>query len=56
MTDTFYEKSMFTKPADREVVCHASAEDFCLGGNTEDFRIKMCTGVDQDDLVTVHHE
>ncbi|CAG7830987.1 unnamed protein product, partial [Allacma fusca] len=40
----------------RVVVCHASAEDFCLGGDTKDYRIKMCTGVNQEDLVTVHHE
>ena len=28
MTDIFWEKSMLDKPSDREVVCHASAEDF----------------------------
>jgi len=35
MTDTFWEKSMIEKPADREVVCHASAEEFY---RQEDFR------------------
>lgn len=49
----FWNKSMLTKPADREVVCHASAWDFY---NRKDFRIKQCTVVDMDDLITVHHE
>lgn len=53
MTDTFWEKSMIEKPEDREVVCHASAEDFY---KPEDFRIKMCTAINHADLVTVHHE
>ena len=35
MTDTFWEKSMIEKPEDKEVVCHASAEDFY---RQEDFR------------------
>ncbi len=38
MTDTFWEKSMIEKPADREVVCHASAEEFY---RQEDFRYKL---------------
>lgn len=38
MSDTFWAKSMIEKPADREVVCHASAEDFCTGKGNEDFR------------------
>ena len=39
MTDTFWQKSMIVKPADgREVVCHASAEDLCLGKGSTDFR------------------
>ena len=40
MTEVFWEKSMLTKPQDRDVVCHASAEDFF---EDSDFRIKMCT-------------
>ena len=27
LPQTFWERSLFTKPADREVVCHASAWD-----------------------------
>ncbi|CAG7835512.1 unnamed protein product, partial [Allacma fusca] len=56
MTDTFKEKSLKVKPTDRSVVCHASAEDMCKGKGSTDFRIKMCTSVNQDDLVIVHHE
>ncbi|KAK3922188.1 Angiotensin-converting enzyme [Frankliniella fusca] len=46
-------KAMIEKPADREVTCHASAWDFCDG---QDFRIKMCTKINQDDFRTIHHE
>ena len=44
---------MFTKPADREVVCHASAWDL---DNKDDLRIKMCIKVNAEDFVTIHHE
>lgn len=37
----------------RKIACHASAWDFCDGA---DFRIKMCTSVNFEDFVTVHHE
>ncbi|RYE89880.1 MAG: peptidase M2 family protein, partial [Myxococcales bacterium] len=50
---TFWERSMLTKPKDREVVCHASAWD---PGYNGDLRIKMCIKVDEEDLVTIHHE
>lgn len=50
---TFWERSQITKPADREVVCHASAWN--LDGK-DDIRIKMCTQVNEDDFNTVHHE
>ena len=53
MTDTFWEKSMIEKPDDRDVVCHASAEEFY---KQEDFRIKMCTAITHYDLITIHHE
>ncbi|KAA0725565.1 Angiotensin-converting enzyme [Triplophysa tibetana] len=54
MPPEFWEKSMLEKPTDgREVVCHASAWDFY---NRKDFRIKQCTVVTMDDLITVHHE
>ena len=44
---------MITQPRDREVVCHASAWDV---DNKDDLRIKMCTKVNADDFVTIHHE
>jgi peptidyl-dipeptidase A len=50
---TFWERSQFVKPADREVVCHASAWDI---DNKDDLRIKMCIKVNSDDFVTIHHE
>ena len=50
---SFWERSQFTKPADRAVVCHASAWDI---DNIEDLRIKMCIKVNGDDFVTIHHE
>uniref|UniRef100_F6S8L7 Angiotensin-converting enzyme n=1 Tax=Ornithorhynchus anatinus TaxID=9258 RepID=F6S8L7_ORNAN len=54
MPEEFWEKSMLEKPSDgREVVCHASAWDFYNG---KDFRIKQCTTVNMEDLITVHHE
>lgn len=54
MPEEFWQKSMLEKPTDgREVVCHASAWDFY---NRKDFRIKQCTVINMDDLITVHHE
>lgn len=50
---SFWERSLFTKPADREVVCHASAWDLDY---TDDLRIKMCIDVTGEDFVTIHHE
>jgi peptidyl-dipeptidase A len=53
LPETFWTRSMFLKPADREVVCHASAWDV---DNKDDLRIKMCIKVNSDDFVTIHHE
>jgi peptidyl-dipeptidase A len=50
---TFWERSLFTKPADRDVVCHASAWDV---DSKDDLRIKMCIQITQEDFVTIHHE
>ncbi len=50
---SFYERSQFLKPRDREVVCHASAWDI---DNRDDLRIKMCIKINTNDFVTVHHE
>jgi peptidyl-dipeptidase A len=53
LPDTFWTRSQITKPADREVICHASAWDI---DNLDDIRIKMCTKVNADDFTTIHHE
>src|SRR4051812_785139 len=53
LPETFWERSQFTKPRDREVVCHASAWDI---DNKEDLRIKMCIKVNDEDFVVIHHE
>ena len=53
LPQSFWERSMITKPRDREVICHASAWDV---DNVDDLRIKMCTRVNADDFITVHHE
>jgi peptidyl-dipeptidase A len=53
LPQTFWQRSMITAPRDREVVCHASAWNI---DNVDDLRIKMCTKVNADDFVTVHHE
>jgi len=50
---TFWERSLFVKPRDREVVCHASAWDV---DNVEDLRIKMCIEITAEDFRTIHHE
>jgi len=50
---TFWERSMLTKPKDREVVCHASAWDVDY---VDDLRIKMCIDITAEDFTTVHHE
>ena len=53
LPETFWERSQFVKPADREVVCHASAWDV---DNVDDLRIKMCIKKNADDFITIHHE
>ena len=53
LPETFYARSQFLKPADREVVCHASAWNIT---NVDDLRIKMCIKINSNDFVTVHHE
>jgi len=50
---TFWERSLFTKPADRDVVCHASAWDV---DSKEDLRIKMCIQITEEDFRVIHHE
>ena len=53
LPETFWRRSMITRPRDREVVCHASAWNI---DDRDDIRIKMCTKVNGEDFYTVHHE
>nr|WP_279347216.1 M2 family metallopeptidase [Govania unica] len=53
LPQTFWQRSMFTRPEGREVICHASAWDLDFA---DDVRIKMCIKINQEDLVTIHHE
>ncbi|MDG5751034.1 M2 family metallopeptidase [Qipengyuania sp. XHP0211] len=53
LPETFWERSQFVKPQDREVVCHASAWDV---DNVDDLRIKMCIKRNADDFKVIHHE
>src|SRR5262245_5287351 len=53
LPETFWRRSLLTRPRDREVVCHASAWDI---DDQNDVRIKMCTRITADDFDTVHHE
>lgn len=50
---TFWERSLFTRPRDRDVVCHASAWDV---DNADDLRIKMCIEIRDEDFSVIHHE
>jgi peptidyl-dipeptidase A len=50
---TFWERSLFTKPADRDVVCHANAWDVDF---KDDLRVKMCIQIREEDFRTIHHE
>jgi peptidyl-dipeptidase A len=50
---TFWERSLFVKPADRDVVCHASAWTIDYA---EDLRIKMCIDPTEEDFTVIHHE
>ena len=54
LPDSFWERSLFTKPRDREVQCHASA--WTLAGEPDDVRIKMCIKQTHEELGTIYHE
>ncbi len=53
LPETFWERSLFTKPADREVVCHASAWDIDA---KDDLRVKLCIQITEEDFRVIHHE
>jgi peptidyl-dipeptidase A len=53
LPQTFWERSLFVKPRDREVVCHASAWNI---NNVDDLRFKMCIDQTAEDFTVIHHE
>lgn len=53
LPQTFWERSLFLKPRDRDVVCHASAWDV---DNVDDLRLKVCIDITGEDFLTIHHE
>ncbi|MBA6225435.1 M2 family metallopeptidase [Colwellia sp. MB02u-18] len=53
LPETFWQRSLFTKPADRDVACHASAWDLDA---KDDIRIKMCIQKTGEDFSVIHHE
>lgn len=53
LPESFWKRSLFTKPADRDVVCHASAWSIDF---KDDLRVKMCIEPTQEDFRTIHHE
>jgi peptidyl-dipeptidase A len=53
LPQTFWDRSLFVKPRDRDVVCHASAWDV---DNVNDLRIKICIDITAEDFTTIHHE
>lgn len=53
LPDTFWERSQFSQPADRDTVCHASAWDI---DDKDDLRIKMCIQKTGEEFAVIHHE
>ena len=53
LPQTFWERSLFAKPPDHDVVCHASAWDIDY---EKDVRLKMCVQINEEDFSVVHHE
>ncbi|ALU41627.1 MULTISPECIES: M2 family metallopeptidase [Pseudoalteromonas] len=53
LPETFWTRSLFTKPQDRDVQCHASAWNL---DNKDDLRIKMCIQRTGEEFSVIHHE
>lgn len=53
LPETFWQRSQFSQPADRDVVCHASAWDL---DDKDDLRIKMCIQKTGEEFAVIHHE
>ncbi len=56
---SYWKKTQFIKPRDRDVVCHASAWDMNMGGadkKSPDVRTKMCIKPNEEEFTTIYHE
>ena len=53
LPQSYWEKTQFIKPRDRDVVCHASAWDMDTKG---DVRTKMCIAPTEEEFTTIYHE
>ena len=53
LPESYWAKTQFIKPMDRDVVCHASAWDMNMAG---DVRTKMCIKPNEEDFTTIYHE
>ena len=53
LPESYWTKTQFIKPMDRDVVCHASAWDMNMSG---DVRTKMCIKPNEEDCTTIYHE
>jgi peptidyl-dipeptidase A len=59
LPESYWQKTQFIKPRDRDVVCHASAWDMNMGGadgKSPDVRTKMCIKPNEEDFTTIYHE
>ena len=53
LPESYWARTQFIKPLDRDVVCHASAWDMNMEG---DVRTKMCIKPNEEDFTTIYHE
>lgn len=53
LPESYWQKTQFIKPRDREVQCHASAWDMNMAG---DVRTKMCIKPNEEEFTTIYHE
>ena len=53
LPESYWQKTQFIQPRDRDVVCHASAWDMTMTG---DVRTKMCIKANEEELTTIYHE
>jgi peptidyl-dipeptidase A len=53
LPESYWTKTQFIKPRDRDVVCHANAWDMDMAG---DVRTKMCIKPNEEDFTTIYHE